>query len=320
MSNMPSSFTTFSDSLSWAMLRFDVPGTGTPTADDDGADDGGRRLEDQSPDGAGNASNPSNATTSGMPYESKVKRNNLAGTVFWNGFGLIFFVLGHYWYESIMFKKGAAVPDMFAFPSLEIKLVTLSMPGLLSTSMLVMADKDQSIGYRALGTFVVLWCIAFILLCGRVLHHMEKYKPVRFTYAENFPVGNGEMATYRNAPLRWKAWSLITFKSTSPRSWCCASDWSSWESSKSGIGLGNRFFFFPYFIDSRYPSSQWHIRYVRFCFFAFFFPFFCHCHPAVSSGFFESRRLRLKHSKILYSNLSPESGKGTRSLCLCCAL
>ena len=219
MSNMPSSFTTFCDSLSWAMLRFDVPGTGTPTADDDGADDGGRRLEDQSPDGAGNASNPSNATTSGMPYESKVKRNNLAGTVFWNGFGLIFFVVGHYWYESIMFKKGAAVPDMFAFPSLEIKLVTLSMPGLLSTSMLVMADKDQSIGYRALGTFVVLWCIAFILLCGRVLHHMEKYKPVRFTYAENFPVGNGEMATYRNAPLRWKAWSLITFKSISVGEW-----------------------------------------------------------------------------------------------------
>ena len=25
----------------------------------------------------------------------------------------------------------------------------------------------------------------------------------------------------------------------------------------------------------------------------FFFRFFCHCHPAVSSGFFESRRLRL---------------------------
>ena len=40
MSNMPSSFTTFSDSLSWAMLRFDVPGMGTPTADDDGADAG----------------------------------------------------------------------------------------------------------------------------------------------------------------------------------------------------------------------------------------------------------------------------------------
>ena len=32
--------------------------------------------------------------------------------------------------------------------------------------------------------------------------------------------------------------------------------------------------FFFYFIDSRYPSSQWHIRYVRFCFFAVFFPFF----------------------------------------------
>ena len=215
MSNMPESFTVFADSLSWAMFRFDAPGVSTPTEDDDAAvtrrHRRRRRLgSDDDDDGGGD----------GLPHKSKVKRSRLAGTVFWNGLTLIGIVLGHVAYEYIYYRRGDQVPAAFAFPAVEIKLVTLSLPGMLSTSMDVMADEHIGAGYKCLGSLVVLGCLAFMGLCARVLHLMEKRKPVRFGYEENFPVGfKGEMSNFRDAPLKWKAFALLTYKSVKVGQW-----------------------------------------------------------------------------------------------------
>ena len=198
MSNMPDSFTAFSDSLSWAMLRFPAPGIPIPDADDDALMLGNSTL----------------------PFSSRVKKAKLAGTVFWNGLGLVGIVIGHVTMEYYFFKKGKEVPAVLAFPAAEIKLVTLSLPGLLSTSMAVMADRNIGAGYTCLGTLVVLASVAFILVCLRVLQIMEKRKPVRFKYAESFKVGmKGEKSTFREAPLKWKVFSLLSYKKLSLGSW-----------------------------------------------------------------------------------------------------
>lgn len=216
MSNMPVSFTTFSDSLSWAMFRFSAPGIPIPTVEEYDAyeeDDFGNVL----------LLNSTNATVAGMssiPFASQVRRAQLAGTVFWNGLTLIAIVLGHVAVEYHFFNRGKVIPAEFAFPAMEIKLVTLSLPGLLSTSMAVMADKYIGPGYTCLGTLVVLGCIVFVGLCVRVLHMMEKRKPVRFIYEENFIAGRkGEFASYLKTPLKWKLFALFFFRTTSMGRW-----------------------------------------------------------------------------------------------------
>ena len=202
MDNMPDTFTAFSDGLSWAMLQFPAPGVPIPTGDDDDASDDGM----------------TNSTV--LPLSSRQKKGKLAGTVFWNGLALIGILAAHISFLYFMFKKEKPVPDVFSFPAMELKLVTLSLPGLLSTSMAVMADKNIGAGYTCLGTLVVLGCLAFMAMCMRVLHILEKRKPVRFVYADDFEVGFlGETASYRDAPLIWKALSLLRYKKISLGEW-----------------------------------------------------------------------------------------------------
>jgi hypothetical protein len=111
------------------------------------------------------------------------------------------------------------VPAAFEFPAMELKLVNLSMPGLLSTSMVVMAHPSIGGGWKTLGTLVVLTCVAYILMCTAVLYYMEKYKPVRFAYDQSFPTGRGTKTNYREASMYEKVRAIVLFQSVKIGSW-----------------------------------------------------------------------------------------------------
>ena len=122
-------------------------------------------------------------------------------------------------FNIFVFDAGGLVPAAFEFPAMELKLVNLSMPGLLSTSMVVMAHPSIGGGWKTLGTLVVLTCVAYILMCTAVLYYMEKYKPVRFAYDQSFPTGRGTKTNYREASMYEKVRAIVLFQSVKIGSW-----------------------------------------------------------------------------------------------------
>jgi hypothetical protein len=115
MSNMPTSYTAFSSSLSWAMLRFSAPGRSIPTDDDDGDDAAASGSQSINASRTGrlllSISNATNATATNATDDddsassAAIAKAKLAGTVFWNVLGLVLVVLGHlgfklYWRQK----------------------------------------------------------------------------------------------------------------------------------------------------------------------------------------------------------------------------